>query len=275
MLGGALAEVFRGEEIFLWDLEDIDITSREMVFKKIGELKPEIIINAAAYNAVDKCEEPEGFAQAKKVNGEGPGYLAEIAKELGAIFVHYSSDYVFGGDEKKEGYREDDTPSPVNKYGEAKLLGEQRVEEKGEKYYILRTCKLFGKPGASETAKKSFVDLMLQLASERNKLEVVNEEYASPTYAPDLAGRTKEIIAGGYPYGIYHVTNSDACTWYGFAKEIFESETTSSRFQPEIIPVTSDKFPRPARRPKFSILLNTKLPKMRSWREALREYLSH
>lgn len=295
MLGGALAEAFAGEELFLWDLEDIDITDEKQVQEKIGELKPDVIINAAAYNAVDKCETEEGFAIAKKVNGEGPGYLAAIAKDLGAVFVHYSSDYIFGGEMKKEGFKEDDEPSPVNKYGESKLLGEQAVQKYGDKYYILRTCKLFGKIGKSEVAKKSFVDLMLQLASERDKLEVVDEEYASPTYALDLAKRTKEIILSGevapamrrgtapprFPYGIYHVTNSDACTWYEFAKEIFKIKNTKlagaphvAGHLPEIIPVSSDKFPRPARRPKFSVLLNTKLPKMRSWREALEEYLN-
>ncbi len=283
MLGGALADAFAGEELFLWDLENIDITDEKQVKEKIGELKPDIIINAAAYNAVDKCETEEGFEIAKKVNGEGPGYLAAAAKKSGAVFVHYSSDYVFGADIKKEGYKENDVPNPVNKYGESKLLGEKRVQEKGEKYYILRTCKLFGKPGESEVAKKSFVDIMLQLAAERDKLEVVDEEYASPTYVADLAARTKEIIESAMtpsrlPYGIYHVTNSDACTWYEFAKEIFKIKNIDV----EVEPISSEKFSclafregraRPAKRPKFSVLLNTKLPKMRSWKEALEEYL--
>ena len=268
MLGQYLAEVFSGNELYLWDKEEIDITNETQSREKVTELKPDLIINAAAYNAVDNCESPEGFEIAKKVNGEGPGYLAKIAKELGATFVHYSSDYVFAGD-NKEGYKEDDKPSPVNKYGESKLLGEQNIAKFGEKYYILRTCKLFGKPASSIEAKKSFVDLMLNLAEKHAKLEVVDEEYASPTYALDLAKRTKEIIKGEYPFGIYHTTNSDACTWYEFAKEIFKIKNMDVK----VDPVTSDKFPRPARRPKFSVLLNTKLPEMRSWRESLKEYL--
>lgn len=268
MLGQYLAEVFSGEELFLWDREEIDITDEKQAREKITKLTPDLIINAAAYNAVDKCEEEEGFAIAKKVNGEAPGYLAKIAKEVGSVFVHYSSDYVFDGS-KEEGYKENDEPSPVNKYGESKLMGEREVQKYGDRYYILRTCKLFGNPASSAEAKKSFVDLMLQLAGERDKLEVVDEEYASPTYALDLAKRTKEIVDGGYPWGIYHATNDDACTWYEFAKEIFKIKNIDIKVEP----VNSDKFPRLARRPKFSVLLNTKLPEMRSWREALREYL--
>lgn len=268
MLGQYLAEVFSGNELYLWDREEIDITDEAQVREKITELKPELIVNAAAYNAVDKCEEEDGFAIAKKVNGQGPGYLAKIAKELNSIFVHYSSDYVFAG-ENKDGYKEDDQPSPVNKYGESKLLGEQNVAKFGEKYYILRTCKLFGKPASSIEAKKSFVDLMLNLAEKRDKLEVVDEEYASPTYALDLAKRTKEIIDNKHPYGIYHTTNSEACTWYEFAQEIFKIK----KIDIEVESVSSDKFPRPARRPKFSVLLNTKLPEVRSWKESLKEYL--
>jgi dTDP-4-dehydrorhamnose reductase len=275
MLGQELMRVFgdkrqetESAEIIGWDRGEIDVANEVEVNQKIKDLKPDIIINAAAYNAVDKCEEEEGFAIAKKINGEAPGYLAKIAKELEIILVHYSTDYVFAGD-KKEGYKEDDAPSPISKYGESKLLGEENVRKFGEKYYLLRTCKLFGRPAISEAAKKSFVDIMLNLAGKQDTIEAVDEGYASPTYAPDLAQRTREIVDGHYPWGIYHVTNSGACTWYEFAKEIFKIKNIKIN----LIPVGGDKFPRPARRPKFSPLINTKLPLMRSWQEALKEYL--
>jgi dTDP-4-dehydrorhamnose reductase len=128
---------------------------------------------------------------------------------------------------------------------------------------------LFGRPALSEGAKKSFVDVMLKLADEKDFLELVDEELSSPTYVLDLAGRTREIIEWKKPYGIYHVTNSGACTWYGWAKKIFELSGESVK----IIPVDADKFPRPAKRPKYSVLLNTKLPPMRSWENALEDYL--
>lgn len=277
MLGQELINAFRdkgdetgGAEIIAWDREEVDITDEFGSAQKIKDLKPEIIINAAAYNAVDKCEEAEGFLIAKKVNGEAPGYLAKIAKELGVIFIHYSTDYVFAGD-KKEGYREDDTPNPISKYGESKLLGEENVKKFGERYYILRTCKLFGRPAISEAAKKSFVDIMLNLAGKQDTIEAVDEEYASPTYVLDLAERTREVAGGGYPWGVYHVTNSGACTWYEFAKEIFKIKNIKIN----LVSVSGDKFPRPASRPKFSMLLNTKLPPMRSWQEALKNYLTN
>ncbi len=269
MLGQELMKAFSDAEVFGFDREDVDITNAETVEKKISELRPHIIINAAAYNAVDACEENAEFEKAKLLNATAPGLLAKAAKDAGAKFVHYSTDYVFDG-EKKEGYVESDEPNPISRYGESKLMGERSVAAMGGEWYLIRTCKMFGQPASSEVAKKSFVDTMLALAETRDELEVVNEEWASPTYAPDLAAQTRALLEGGYPSGIYHATNDGACTWYEFAQEIFRIIGKNIK----LIPVFSDAFPRPAKRPKFSRLLNTKLPPLRSWQEALEEYLS-
>jgi dTDP-4-dehydrorhamnose reductase len=273
MLGQELARVFGAAgnyEVILWDFEDIDISNEAWAREKITALAPQIIINAAAYNAVDKAEESAEFEIAKKINGLAPGYLAQIAKDLNAFFVQYSSDYVFDG-EKKEGYREDDAPHPISKYGESKLIGEREVAENGEKYYIIRLQKLFGRPGTSSGAKKSFFEMMLELAKTKEELELVDEELANFTYAPDLAVQIKYLIENNLPFGIYHIINEGApVTWFGAARVLFEL-TGNSKIR--LKPIGSDKFSRPAKRPKYTILLNTKLPPLRPWPEALKEFL--
>ena len=267
MLGQELAREFEGNgyEVSSWDKEEIDITNRDEVSKKISDLKPEIIINAAAYNAVDKIEESDKEL-GEAVNGYAVGNLSEAAEAVGAILVHYSTDYVFEGREM-DGYKENDEPRPQSIYAASKRLGEEEL--KNDKYYLIRTSRLFGEPAKSEGAKKSFVDVMLKLSGEKDCLELVDEELSSPTYVLDLAKRTREIIEWKKVFGIYHVTNEGACTWYGWAKKIFELSGKSVK----LIPVGADRFPRPAKRPKYSILLNTKLPPMRRWEEALAEYL--
>jgi dTDP-4-dehydrorhamnose reductase len=195
--------------------------------------------------------------------------LAKSLSAAGGILVHYSTDYVFKGD-KKRGYREDDRPDPQSAYALSKYLGEQAVQENADNFYLIRLSRLFGRPAASQGAKKSFVQIMLELAQTKPEVNAVDEELDCPTYAPDLARRTREIIDQRKPLGIYHVTNSGGCTWYDFAREIFTSKNISVKLNP----VPASFFPRPAVRPKYSILLNTKLPSMRSWQEALKEFIS-
>ncbi|MDD5071537.1 MAG: dTDP-4-dehydrorhamnose reductase [Patescibacteria group bacterium] len=273
-LGGQLVKIFKADEkyeVVAWDREEIDITDKELVFKKIKELKPDIIINAAAYNAVDRCEEEEEFALAKKINAEAVGYLAEVCLETGAVLVHYSSDYVFAGD-KKEGYREDDEPNPINRYGETKLGGEEEIiskSGKGLKYYLIRTSKLFGPKAQSEGVKPSFFDLMLDLAKKKKELDVVDEEVSCFTYTPDLARATKKLAESEKGYGVYHLTNIGRATWYEAAVELFKILGKEIKLNP----VRGDKFPRAAKRPACSALINTKFDMQRTWEEALREYL--
>ncbi|KKQ80553.1 MAG: hypothetical protein UT02_C0006G0003 [Parcubacteria group bacterium GW2011_GWC2_38_7] len=266
MLGQELAKVFAQEEVTLWDKNDLDITNREMVYEKIEALRPDVIINSAAYNNVDACE--ENAEPAMRINGDGPIFLARAAEQVGAKFIQYGSDYVFDGT-SKEGYTEDDLPRPISKYGESKLATEN-VFAHCTRCYVIRTSRLFGRPALSEGAKKSFVDVMIKLGREKESLDLVDEEWGNPTYVVDLAKQTKVLVDGFYPSGIYHATNEGACTWYGFATEIFKQTGINIKTNP----VPTSKFPRPARRPMFSSLVNTKLPRMRSWQEALKDYLT-
>lgn len=275
MLGQELVREFSQNEysVFDFDKNDLDITNVEQLESKLEEVNPDIVLNAVAYNAVDKIEEsPEIFKLANKINGEAVGELARLCKEKGILLVHYSSDYVFKGDDKI-GYDENAVPNPINKYGETKALGEKLLQETTDKFYIVRLSKLFGKPAQSDGAKKSFVDTMIWLATEGGKthLDLVDEEISSPTYASDLAKFTRELIEQKRPFGIYHGANNNVCSWYELAKKIFELK----KIKIDITPVGGDKFPRPARRPSYSILLNTKMPSQRNWMEALREYLNN
>jgi dTDP-4-dehydrorhamnose reductase len=273
-LGGQLVKIFSADgkyEVIDWDKEEIDITDRELILKKVNDIKPDIIINAAAYNAVDKCEESGAqYEVAKKINIDGPKNLAEAAISVGAILVHYSSDYVFDGKNRK-GYVETDEPNPISKYGKTKFHGEKRIIEQsgnGLKWYLIRTSKLFGPKGENEAAKPSFFDIMLKLSKAKDELEIVNEEKGFFTYTFDLAVATKKLVESNAGYGIYHLANQGAYTWYSAAKEFFKIAQTKVNVEP----VLASKFPRPARRPKYSLLLNTKFEQLRNLDEALKDY---
>jgi dTDP-4-dehydrorhamnose reductase len=300
MLGQELVKVFGqdGFKLTAWDKEDLDVLNFEELEKKIKELKPEVVLNAVAYNAVDKCEENEKELElAKKINGYFPGQLAKICKEIEAVLVHYSTDYVFGaempnipepagctgscgscglhqGFEPEIGYGEDDIAAPVNKYGETKVLGEEEIKKNTDKFYIIRLSKLFGKPARIEGAKRSFFEVMLEVGkkslAEGKGVKAVDEETSCFTYAPDLANKTKEIIEAKKKFGIYHIINSDACTWYDAVEELYMQAGLEGI---EIEPVDGDSFPRPAKRPYFSVLLNKKVNPLRSYKDALNEYL--
>ena len=260
MLGNELARVFAKYKPFLWDMNELDIANKSQVDQKIGDLVPELIINAAAYTAVDKCEENEEIAT--KVNGEAVGYLAEIAKKLGSTLVHYSTDYVFDGT-KKEGYVEDDKPNPMSAYGRGKLAGEIAIQKSGlESYYIIRPAWMFGPDG------KNFVETMLSLGDQGKEIKVVGDQFGSPTYAPDLAAATLEIVENKKPSGIYHRTNEGQCSWYEFAKEIFEVFEKDV----DLESCSTEEYPTPAKRPEYSIMKSTKLEPMRSWKDALIDY---
>lgn len=283
-LGGQLMRVFGNEyRLVLLDRDELDITDRESVLSAVEFHKPHYIINAAAYNAVDKCEEDESEYQlAVALNGRAVGNLALAAFSVGAVFVQYSTDYVFGGFtgdslaaiREQEGFKEDALPQPGNKYAETKLMGEQeilRLAGKEMRYYLIRTSKLFGPRGENEIAKPSFFDIMLKLSETKDELEVVDGEVSCFTYTLDLARATKELIEKKKEYGIYHIVNEGASTWYEGAKELFEIAGKDI----VVKPVNGDKFPRPAKRPEYSVLKNTKLEPLRDYREALKEYLEN
>lgn len=273
MLGSALVKEFKSDyEVIGWDRADIDVTNEHEVKEKIEALKPAVIINATGHNGVDATEtDSEVYELAKKINTTAVGTLARVARGLNAPLIHYSTDYVFDGS-VADGYTEDATPRPISKYGETKFLGEELLRKNTDHFYLIRLSRLFGKPGPSETSKKSFVDIMLDEAGRQGgkKIPLVDEEVSCPTYSSDLARFTKILTRGSFPFGIYHGANSGACTWYEFGKKIFEIKNFPAR----VIPITSAEHPRAAKRPARSELLNTKLPPQRLWVEALTEYLS-
>lgn len=296
MLGQESVRVFSADRdyaVTAWDKPEIDITDPRQVARKIAELRPAVILNAAAYNAVDKCENnSEEYALAKKLNGSAPGYLAKAAQKIGATLVHFSSDYVFDGRPEIDlepsgcthscgscrlhenfapliGFKEDAKPKPLSNYGKSKLMGEKAVAKGTKKHYILRLSKLFGQPGSVPDAKRSFFDVMLEAGRKNKSVKAIDEETSCFTYAPDLARKTKELIEAGKPFGIYHIINSHPATWYEAAVELFRLAGLKTK----VIPISSEEFPRPAERPFLSTLLNTKLNPLRDYREALRDYL--
>ncbi|MFA6995041.1 MAG: NAD(P)-dependent oxidoreductase [Patescibacteria group bacterium] len=272
-LGTQLTEVFSSDyEIVSWDRDDLDVLDSVLLVEKIRKLRPAVIINTIAFNAVDLCENKAEYLLAAKLNEELPAILADLALDQQAVLVHYSSDYVFNGTKLKQSFTEEETPNPINKYGESKAQGEREIIRRaslGLKYYLIRTSKLFGPAGLSSAAKPSFFDIMLKLAQSKSELTVVDEELSCFTYTLDLAQATKRLWELEVPFGIYHIINEGPCTWYEAAAELF-------RLKKEIInirAVRSENLLRAARRPKFSVLQNTKIKKLRNWREALKEYL--
>ncbi len=265
MLGGALTKLFPGS--LAWDREECDVTDFNNLRLKILKLQeaPQAIINCVAYNDVDGAEMHQDIAY--KLNAEVPGNLAKICKELRIILVHFSTNYVFDG--AKGEYDESDKPNPLSAYAQSKYQGELEIIKNTDKYYIIRTAVLFGPKGLSWHSKKSFVDLMLDLSSKSDTIKAVEGEVNSVTYVKDLAKSVKYILDSHPPYGIYHVTNFGQASWYDLAKEIFSIKGR----QIKLIPVPSSEFPRTAQRPTKSILINSKLPQLRSWQEALREFL--
>lgn len=280
MLGQELMRVFSLDARYAvagWDQGDIDVTDFTQAEKKIRAYAPEIVLNAVAYNAVDACEESDGeYEKALLLNAGVPQFLARVAKEMGAVFVHYSTDYVFDG-ENVEGYTEDAQPHPLSRYGMSKWEGEKNVLAAEGKNYLIRLSKLFGKPAASAVGKKSFFEKMLEAADSTRLMagkngavvQAVDDEKSCFTYAPDLAQATKVLLEESAPYGMYHLANSGAVTWYEAACELY----TQAHIGATIQPVGSDVFPRKALRPRCSTLLNTKRPPLRPYQEALKEYL--
>jgi dTDP-4-dehydrorhamnose reductase len=249
MLGKDLCEVF--PEAIRFTRHELDITNRLLVIGVIKDNEPDIVINAAAYTKVDQTEDDSELAFS--VNGYAPGYIAEGCYLADAKLIHYSTDYVF--DSTKQEYIESDNTNPINAYGRSKLLGEQEIVRNTNNYIIIRTSWLFGKNG------KNFVDTMLKLSPQMEKVRVVNDQFGRPTYTPDLALKTAEILYR--EPGIYHITNDGTCTWYEFASAIINNT----------VPCTSEEYTTKAKRPRYSILANTKTTPMRHWKEALYDYL--
>lgn len=272
-LGTQLLSCLKDEhEVIALDREELDVLDWPLLATKVRELKPEVIINAVAYNAVDKCEDPAEYPLVLKLNAELPGVLADLAQEQKTILIHYSTDYVFSGTEEKQSFSESETPNPINKYGESKFQGEREVLKRGAGglgFYLIRTSKLFGPKGESPQAKPSFFDIMLNLSQNKDELTVVNEELSCFTYTVDLAAATKRLLEADASFGIYHIVNEGPVTWYAAAQILFRLK----KLPVSLKAIRSENLLRAARRPKFSVLQNTRTKHLRNWQEALKDYL--
>jgi dTDP-4-dehydrorhamnose reductase len=272
-LGTDLCRVLNNLEVTPLTHNDIEVTSMDSVRKALLKHKPDVIINTAAFVRVDDCEDEQD--KAFLVNALGARNVAVIAQELGAKLVHISTDYVFGGESEPERvpYTEFDIPVPLNTYGKSKLAGEKFVPHLCARYFIVRTSALFGIAGALGKGG-NFVETIIKLAKERDELKVVNDQVFSPTYTLDLATKIARLLTTEY-YGIFHITNSGACSWYEFAKEILKL----AGLKTPMTPITSAEYPQKARRPNNSVLDNYQLrllriADMRSWQEALQDYMT-
>jgi len=282
--GGMLAQAVASElpshwRLFGFDLPDFDLTDQTSVMQLCSELRPDLIINCAAYTQVDRCESEERLAT--RVNGDGPGYLALTAKALGSLLVHVSTDYVFSGDGSSP-YAETDKTSPLSAYGRSKLKGEEAILASGlSRYFIFRTSWLYGPGGGN------FVETILRLAAEREELRIVADQTGSPTFTFDLARAIMNLV-GSNPvagaaadYGIYHFSNSGQCTWYDFACEIVR-QAREAGYQlrcERIVPIATADYPLPATRPGFSVFDKTKYQKASGviepdWKESLAVYMA-
>lgn len=254
-------------EIISTDHETLDITDRTQVEQMLRKHQPDIVINCAAYTAVDKCE--EDVDKAYRINAMGVGNLATVCESIGAKLVQVSTDYVFSGAYEEIGrpWREDDVVAPQNIYGSSKLMGEEMAKY-CKRHFILRTAWLYGDGS-------NFVQTMLKLAESNRELNVVGDQVGNPTYAKDLAGVIVDLMQTEY-YGTYHATCEGTCSWYEFACKIFQLVERDVK----VNEVTSAEFMRPAKRPAYSALDNHHLKAigmdtMRHWEEALGEYIEN
>jgi dTDP-4-dehydrorhamnose reductase len=255
---------------------ELDITDRDRVLRSVESSTPKVVVNAAAFTAVDKSE--ADAAAAFSVNRDGPAHLAEACALLGVPMIHLSTDYVFDG-AKSGAYVEDDQTAPLGVYGASKLAGEMAVRSHDAPHVILRTAWVYGVHG------HNFVKTMLRLGRERPLVKVVDDQYGCPTFAGDLAeavlaiaGRISRQTMPAQGYGTFHCTAQGRTTWHGFARKIFELAAPSLGRMPQVYAIATSEYPTPARRPPNSVLDCGKLTRvhgitLRPWESALREML--
>jgi dTDP-4-dehydrorhamnose reductase len=269
-LGQALVATLGPRAIWAAGRLALDVGDSDAVQRKIDELRPEVIFNASAYNAVDAAE--KHFSEALSVNAAGPAHLARAAHAVGAMLVHVSTDYVFDG-RAQQPYDESDRPNPLSLYGVSKLAGEYAVTSALGEHLVVRTSGVFG-AGGSKAKGGSFVERILARAREGQPLRVVSDQVFSPTYAPDLAAALVTLAERG-TRGLLHVSNAGSCSWHALAVAALEI----AGLRTPVAEIAASDLHQPARRPAFSVLSNAKatalgLEPLRNWREALKEFLS-
>lgn len=259
-LGLELAETLpgRGHNAVTLSRKELDVSDSEAVEQVVRRYAPELIVNAAAYTDVDRCETETELAYS--VNALGPRNLAQACERRGCELLHVSTNYVFGGKGVRP-YEPFEPPRPINAYGRTKLAGEEHVMRLSSRWYVVRTAGVYGRG-------HNFVRTMLRLAAKSDALKVKNDEFISPTYARDLAEGIAAVI-DKRRFGLYHVTNAGSCSWYEFALEIFRLAGKKV----EVSPIPSSEYPLPAPRPANGLLSPLGSPELRHWREALAEYL--
>jgi dTDP-4-dehydrorhamnose reductase len=274
-LGFELARTLQGlGRVVALDRASLDLASPEQIRAVVRDLRPALIVNPAAYTAVDRAETEAELAM--RINGEAPGILAEEAKKLGTALIHYSTDYVFNG-EKSGAYLEDDTTDPQNVYGKSKLAGEQAITASGVDHLIFRTSWVYGARG------KNFLQTMLKLGETRPELKVVADQIGAPTWSNTIATSTAHIVAQAFAAaspqwwnersGIYHLSAAGETSWHGFAQAIFELATPGAG--PSVLPIPASDYPTPAKRPSNSRMSNERLAavfgiRQPDWRDALK-----
>lgn len=267
MLGRAVLHAFAGShETLAVVRSDCDLADAACTSRWIESRAPQLIVHCAAWTDVDGCERDP--VRAQRDNVEATRNVGEAARRSGAALCYVSTDYVFDGS-KPSAYVEDDAPGPINVYGRSKLDGEEQVRRLVPSSWIVRSSWLFG-PGG-----RNFVRTLAELLQQREEVHVVSDQVGSPTFTQDLAQALHALVATN-AYGVYHVTNAGSCSWHELAVAIENQLHTGC----QVLPCVSERFPRPAARPRNSVLANLRydaagLPQRRHWQEALREYLSH
>jgi dTDP-4-dehydrorhamnose reductase len=268
-LGRDLQAALRPFQVSPLTRDELDVTDHALARGMLMDLRPQVILNTTAYHRVDDCEEQPELAF--KVNALAVLNLIRIANHLNAVLVHVSTDYVFDG-KSRTPYTEESAPGPLSVYANSKLAGEFLVRGMCRKHLVIRTCGLYGAAG-SQGKGGNFVETMLAKAKRGEPLRVVNDQTVTPTYTVDLARQIARVLPTTH-YGLYHMTNEGSCTWYEFAKQIFEITGVEA----DISPTTSELYKAPAMRPRYSVLENARLKElglneMRHWREAVAAYL--
>lgn len=272
-LGNDVTAAFanKWDEVIALSHTDIELSNIGSISGRLQALRPQIVVNTAAMHHVEKCEqEPE---KAFAVNGIGTRNLALVVREIGATLMHVSTDYVFDG-AKARPYEESDAPNPLNVYGNTKLSGEYFVRSTLEKHFVLRTSAIYGKSPCRAKGGLNFIELMLKLAKERDELRVVDNEVVTPTSTAELA-QQMVALSRTESYGLYHATAEGSCSWYEFAREIFDHTGTKVNLKV----AGPNEFPIKVPRPKYSVLENYRLKSQqlnifRPWQEGVRDYLS-
>jgi dTDP-4-dehydrorhamnose reductase len=270
-LGSDLLRVFRaaGDEVIPATHADVDVCSDERVTEIITRVMPDVVLNTAAFHKVEECE--RNPALAFQVNGVGPMNLARACARSGAILVHFSTDYVFDG-RKNAPYEETDLPSPVNAYGVSKVAGEHLISFNTDRYFVLRTCGLYGVAGSSGKGG-NFVENMLKKAMAGESIRVVDDQILTPTYTVDLAEVTRNLVLTGN-FGLYHLSSEGRCSWYEFTRNILECAGVDAN----LTAVKTSDFPSPVKRPSYSVLSKSKLRglglSIPPWQDALSRYLN-